>query len=425
MKSIRKPFTHKLQIINVAVKGLQNTKFYIMILVLAILAGFFGLSPAISLLMTSIIIRNSGTIAIISPLHVEGRYIKDSFGSTVYLRGVNKVGFEDQPGGIWMGRAVEDYSQWNPDDVRTELDAMESWGINTIRCHHAVEHWKYDMGQHRQIIKEFLTLAAEKGMYVIYDGYSVRNYWNGAAQDPLPYPPYQKSENASDVIASEEEFIEWCVSVASELKDYPNIIFELWNEPCGDEQAKQSWFNVSQRCINAIRGAGATQLIIFQWQVDCWINLDYPPPSNAASTMDWVLEANLTDPLENLVYSTHMYRVGGSFHHSEPEKWNAWEYDEIKLAFQYMKLDWVVETFNKPLIVGEIGADLAYTGEELERELIAFNNCLTIFKEWGIHYAAFWWRDIGIFRLLKYGEPWVPPPTESGQILINALKSQE
>lgn len=402
-----KPLTNRWQIIRLAMKPFATIIFVILIL------GALNLIPVLSFLVDDITIKSSGSIAIISPLHVEGRYIKDSFGNAMYLRGVNKAGFEDQPGGIWMGRAVKDYSQWNPDDVRTELDAMKSWGINTIRCHQAVEHWKYDMGQHRQIIKEFLTLAAEKGMYVIYDGYSIRNYWNGAKQDPLPYPPYQKSENASDVIASEDEFVEWWVSVAMELKDYPNVIFELWNEPCGDDQAKQSWFNVSQRCIQTIRATGATQLIIFQWRMDCWVNLDYPPPNNPASTMDWIWQANLTDPLGNVVYSTHIYRCYGAFHHSTPSYWNAWEYDEILQAFKYMKFNETIQ--NYPLFIGEIGADVAYTEEELQHELLAWGNCLTLFEEMGIHYTAFWWRSIGIFRLHS-GSPDFTP-NEAGQIL--------
>jgi len=406
-------------------KEMQDTKLYAVFMISVMLAGIFSFFPVIASLSNNVTIRSSGTIAAISPLHVEGRYIKDSSGDTIYLRGVNKAEFTDYPGSVWMGQGVRDYASWTQrrNDVITELDAMKSWGVNCIRCHQAVDHWKYNIGGHRQIIKEFLDLAAQKGMYVIYDGYSVRNYFNGSDQDPLPYPPYQTSRNASEVIADEDAFVDYWVSVASELKDYPNVIFELWNEPYGDEQAKQSWFNVSQRCINAIRGTGATQLIIFQWRMGCWVNLNFPPPNNPGSTLDWIFETNLTDPLGNLVYSTHIYRCYGAFHHSLPERWNAWEYDEIKKAFQYMMFDNV--TAKCPLLIGEIGADLAYTGEELQRELIAFNNTLFIFNEWGIHYTAFWWRNIGIFRLLEYGEPWVPPPTASGQILINALKSQE
>ena len=362
-------------------------------------------------------ISSFGQIQYISPLHVDGKYIKDHLDRIVYLRGINKVEFADQPGGTWMGQPVMDYSDWSPSNVRNELTKMREWEINTIRCHQAVEHWKFNLGQHRQIIKEFIRIAADYDMYVIYDGYSLTNYWHGAEQDPLPYPPYQTSQNSTQIIASEDEFVDWWVSIATELKDYPNVIFELWNEPYGNNNAMQSWFDVAQRCIDAIRSTGATQLIIFQWEMACWVNLDFPPPNNSASTMDWVWQANLTDPLGNLVYSTHMYRCFGHFHHSIPSYWNAWNYSEIQLAFQYYMFPEV--TADYPLFIGEIGADMVYTGEELEHELKAFDNCLKLFEEMEIHYTVFWWRDFGMFPL--HDGPIGFIPNEAGQIVEKYL----
>ena len=171
---------------------------------------------------------------------------------TVFLRGVNKVEFADSPGGAWMGVTVMDYSAWNPNNVRNELTAIASMGVNVIRTHDAIENWKYDLGHHRQMYKEFTQIAAQLGLYVILDGFSVRNYWNGAAQDPLPYPPYQTSTNASQVIGSENDFVDWWAGVATYLKDCPNVLFELWNEPINptgydQAQAKASWFRVGQK----------------------------------------------------------------------------------------------------------------------------------------------------------------------------------
>jgi hypothetical protein len=111
------------------------------------------------------------------------------------------------------------------------------------------------------------------------------------------------------------------------------------------------------------------------------------------------------------------------------EKWGAyyaWDYNEIKRAFEYEGLKWVGESVNKPLIIGECGANLGWKDsnpDEYQKEIIAWNNTLAIFNEWGLHYQAFWWRNIGIYRLLEQGQPWVPPPTESGEILIKAIKA--
>jgi len=386
------------------------------------------LFPAInSVLISNSIIYSSGQIQYISPLHTEGRYIKDDRGRIIYLRGINKGEFADDPGGMWMG-----VLGWNPDRVKTELDAIQSLGINVIRMHQAVSNWKFNTDNHRQHIKDLLTWAGDRGIYIVYDAYSLKPYPE-AVIHPLPYPPYQNPDDSqTDVIASEDEFVEYWASVATELKNYPNVIFELWNEPhdktgVSREEIMASWFNVAQRCIDAIRETGAKQLIIFQWNYGVYANLDF----GGGEGVEWILDFPLVDPINNLVYSTHIYRVyGGCGLYSTEEskaRWNSsygWEYNEVKKAFQIEKIDWVGNTLNKPLFIGETGCDIAWSGTELEHELTAWNNTLSIFNEWGIHYTAFWWRNIGIFRLLKNGEPWIPPLTESGVTLINALKNE-
>ena len=156
------------------------------------------------------------------------------------------------------------------------------------------------------------------------------------------------------------------------MKGYKNVIFELWNEPHGDDQAKQSWFNVTQRTIDAIRETGAQQLIVIQWDYASWINLDHP---TGGSKLDWIWEANLNDPLGNLVYSTHLYR---SYAHIQIDGDNAWNLTDIDLGFELMKYYDAANTY--PLFVGEIGASLGYTGTELEHELTAFDNSLQLFE---------------------------------------------
>jgi len=411
--------------------ALKNTKLYAKILMLTIFVGILIISPIMASASNSIHIRSSGTIINILPLHVEGRYIKDASNKIIYLRGFQKCEFADDPDGIWMGNTY-----WDTQNVIAELDAMKSWGANTIRVQQAVENWKYNLDSpyaavsNRQAIKELITLAAERGMYVIFTPYCIRNYWNGASQDPLPYPPYQTSEGASEVIANEQEFVDYWTSVATELKTYPNVIFELWNEPHtkeGYDSAEASWFSVAQSCIDAIRATGAEQLIIFQWQMGIWVNLDYP---SSDSGVGWIEDYPLIDPTGNLAYSTHIYRLYGGLglYSSESSKtlWDSsygWDYDELIRAFEVEQINWVGETLNKPLFITETGCDIAWTGTELQHELDAWNNSLTIFNEWGLHYIGHWWRDTGVFRLLEYGQPWLPPPTESGIIFRNALTS--
>lgn len=414
-------------------------------MILVMSTGIFTVSPIIASMPNNVVIGSSGMIRTILPLHVEGRYIKNALNQTVILRGVNKVELADDPDGIWMGA-----TSWSDANVKAELDAMKSGGINVIRIHLSVENWKYDIGPEsgqpgsrhcaistRDAIKRLLTFAAERGIYVILDGYTVRSYWSGGTQDPMPFPPYQTSENASDVIGSVEDFVEWWRSIAIELKGYPNVIFELWNEPQAFplDEASQDWLNASNQCIEAIREEGANQLIIFQWRMGIYCNLCEDAEGNVYAMggehlRDWVETAieQLNDPLGNIVYSTHLYRsYGGTglYQGIAQEKYGyrGWVHEHIKVAFEHMGLKWVGDTLNKPLLIGEFGADLGRTGDEYQREITAWQSVLGIFDEWGLHYQAFWWRNMGIFGLLSGGEPWVPPPTESGQILISALGS--
>ncbi|MEM2292830.1 MAG: hypothetical protein QXG39_01630 [Candidatus Aenigmatarchaeota archaeon] len=42
---------------------------------------------------------------------------------------------------------------------------------------------------------------------MIYATHTVKCYWSGCDQDPLPFPPYQTIPNASQVIANVSGFV--------------------------------------------------------------------------------------------------------------------------------------------------------------------------------------------------------------------------
>lgn len=407
-------------------KELSSKKLLALLIILTIFIATTILS-GLSQLADNIIIGNSGTIIAISPLHIEGKYVKDIFGNTIVLRGINKHGFEDQSTGVWQRPDSSITTAWEPETIKANLDAIKTWGINLLRIHTAINLWKYDVDGFRQKIKDLLTWAGERGIYVIYDCYSVVDYFSeGHQADPLPYPPYN---SRPDVIGSEREFVEFWVSIANELKDYPNVLFELWNEPHIKEgytweEMREGWKNVTQWCINAIRATGAENIIVASWSWGIWVNLDYPwesPPSpvrNPAAALDWIVIFNLSDPLGNILYDTHLYR--GDFHRSEPEYVNSWTYEDIKSGLHYCWVDYVLNNLSKPIIFGEIGPNMAQTGIELERELAFYNNSLTIFNELGINYAGFWWWQLGQYAHLT-GEPNYQP-NRAGEVLIKSLQ---
>jgi len=136
--------------------------------------------------------------------------------------------------------------------------------------------------------------------------------------------------------------------------------------------------------------------------------------------MDWAELYPLNDPLGNIVYSFHNYR--GDFHRTDPTRVNVWEYEDIKQSLQICLVDHVLNTLNKPVLCGEIGANMWWTGEELEREVAYFNNSLTVYNEWNISYIAWVWTVSAHMRhgLLQNGL-WFPPPGVNGEVLISKI----
>lgn len=392
----------------------------------------------------------SSPVSAISKLHVDRRYIKDDSGNIVYLRGVNDVCLNDAPGGFWMGQGLG----WNPTGAQTELDAIKSWGANVVRWHQTIFYWTNSSGinftnipydtQYKQHIHDILNWSADRGIYFIFDPYSFGCYWCGGGDQPcLPFLPYIDCDNSTNITpwvmsympagwkdpsTSEDAFVEYWRQIANEYKGHPNIIFDLFNEPHGNSTVEYVWLNQTvPKIISAIRSTGADQLILVQWDYGTYVNLDFP---GDYGSVNWILtaEPNINDPLNNTAYQTHIYRqYGGLGLYSLGDsisKWNstnAWDYNEIKKTFQNELLGWVGDTIKKPLIIGETGATLGYSEPEQDHEMAGWNNSLSIFNELGLGYVGFWWRDIGVRRLLESGVPYVPPPTAPGQILIDSI----
>ena len=98
-------------------------------------------------------------------LHVQGRQIVNDYNQTVLLRGVNQIRFIDSAYGDWIlpnGQII--WSTWNPDAVASNFDAMKAWGVNVVRTLSTIEWWANNVGNHRQIIKDYITLAADRGI---------------------------------------------------------------------------------------------------------------------------------------------------------------------------------------------------------------------------------------------------------------------
>lgn len=393
------------------------------VIIAIILSASLNLSYVLSLLTNNTSIGSSGKIVTISPLHVEGRHIKNSFNTTVLLRGFNQPGMLDHPNGLWNpegGGLYSGFSVWSPEAVKYNLDCMRSWGSNLLRLHTRIAWWLNDSSNYRQHLKDIITWAGERGIYVVFEPYCI----SSEKAYGFPWAPWATESEDQAVMPDRQAFIDYWISVANELKDYPNVIFEIYNEPqqpsleISYEDSATLWFETVQLWIDAVRAAGADQLLVVQWWVSQWINLDSP---SAGRTLAWVEEYSLSDSLGNIVYSSHIYR--DSVHKTVPTRINCWEYADMKKGFELMLFDYVVNILNKPLIVGEIGANMWEADEGLVQELAFFNNSLTIFDELGVNYAVWLWDCPAHMRhgILQNGYPWLPPLNDAGEVVVSRI----
>jgi aryl-phospho-beta-D-glucosidase BglC (GH1 family) len=385
--------------------------------------------------MTWLAVAHAAPDAAALALHTEGAQLKDAAGKAIVLRGVNHHGFLDVPDGAWDPPGKPLYSgmgHWDPAVVRGTLGEYRKLGFNVVRFHTVVEWWKSNPRTYqdpwrtvtypepyRQMMKDVVGWAGERGLYVIFDFFAMKNV-NGkqSGQEKLPWPPYNRHP---DVVSSRAEFLDIWNSVARELASFPNVLFELYNEPNGDEKAEADWFTFCQEAITAIRLRTSNPVIV-QWDYQCWVNLDYPPPHYRASTLTWIARHPLKG--DNIVYGTHLYRNSGGggpgmAHRSQNGQVNLWETADIRKALELARFPSVAGVLPKPLLVTEFGAYVKSQGTELDHELLWFKNTLDILNSWSVGYVGWSW---GADEQLDHGMLHQGAPNKAGRIFVEAIK---
>ncbi len=346
------------------------------------------------------------------PLHVAGNKILTSDGAVVILRGVDYTYFIDGPCGSWMlPNGQIEYNTWDTAALNSNLDVIKSWGCNCIRVLATTQWWVQNTENFQSNLEYFIAQAALRGIYIDF------TFWRnngrvGAAS--LPYPPY---DSGNGVINSVSDFVNVWTSVANTLKCYPNVMFELWNEPNGDAEAEASWFSVTQQCINAIRGTGSTSIIVVQWGSDTYLDFqNYSTASTTASSMDWASSNPLNDTINNIVYSTHLYSSG--FYDSLNNYVQKYSYSDMLWALNITGL--LSLASQHPVWVGEIGCDL--WASNMSDEYAWYSNTLTVLNQYGMGYCGWAWApwSTGTEWGLVSGQSNYAP-NQAGQILQEQL----
>jgi len=353
------------------------------------------------------------------PLHVEGRYFKNSLGEIVFLRGVLRDGFLSSCTGFWQpegGSPTSGWSTWDEVAVRAHMQQLKDYGMNVMRWPLNIEWWIKDMNtsldgsptnrHYRESVKDAIEIAQEYGIYIILNFYSVRL---PGEQPKGPYPPYSNPGD-EEVIPNRSAFVNFWKEFAREMKDYPNVIYEVFNEPVG--MPASEWFEVIQEVINAIRSIGDNHIILVQYgycggfQINEFLSLN--------------------DPTGNVGYANHIYRhpPGATMGSGIP----AYTYDDVK---KRLTEGWngVIINYDEaidakiPIVITELGPWTVESWNQTQ-EFIYYQNILQILNEWDISYTGSHWDNPWVyFRLQNFSETTAPfLLNEYGELLIVAVE---
>lgn len=252
----------------------------------------------------------------LSPLRVHGNRLVNALTEPVTLRGVNQMGLEYscvQSKGLFDG----------PADTAT-VEAIKSWGTNAVRLPLNEHCWLGIAGEpsgeaYRQGVASYVSLLLAGGFYVILDlHWSAGRGRLAETRDPMP--------NA-------DHSVRFWMSVAGRFKGDDRVIFDLFNEPVPNSNAKDATEDAARRSwecwrdgavsggcdpvqlndmpgrtvvgmqslLDAVRAAGATNVVMLggiQFANTLW----------SSPRHNW-LTYKPVDPLNNLVASWHVYDV--------------------------------------------------------------------------------------------------------------------
>lgn len=197
----------------------------------------------------------------LSPLHVEGSMLCDENGELVQLRGISTHGI------AW-------FPQYVNEDCFKEF--KENWNANIVRlAMYTAENGGYCTGGNqddlKQLVKDGVEYATKHDLYVIID-------WHVLSDgNPNTY---------------KEEAKKFFEEMSELYKDYPNVIYEVCNEPNGGT----SWKDVksyAEEVIGVIRENDEDNIII-------------------VGTPNWsqYVDQAAADPItgyDNIMYALHYY----------------------------------------------------------------------------------------------------------------------
>jgi hypothetical protein len=305
-------------------------------------------------------------------VRVQGNHLVDAKGNLLQLRGVNTAALEFWPIQITAANGSDYWGGQSPN-----LDAIKAWGANTIRvplnsnsylgqtCYNLSDgsaRLADPLSKYRAVVKQVVDAATARGMYVILDMH--KNAPKGTVTGHTGKVQTCSISATQQQMADADNSVAYWTAVATDFKGYPNVIFDLYNEPYFDSfvnvsTAADKWKALRdggisrfyyasnqtvneqyatagmQAMLNAVRATGATNVVMaagISWAQDFSQWVTYKP----------------NDPINQLAMSWHAYPYYGA-------AFGTPEYTQPGLGA--VSYDWAQAVLNAgfPIIIGETG----------------------------------------------------------------------
>jgi len=181
-------------------------------------------------------------------IHIDGNKFRNERGETVQLRGVSLMGGEYTAINGWrpedpFGDSVNTFTwkalhDWHVNSIRITLNETSYLGIKCVTAYTGPAYNKpgkvqeSDPGHnYRTRLKEIVDRATHERLYVIL----VLNY--SAPNDPQNQVDQVSAQCATEFnpLPDRDHSIDFWTQLASEYQTYPNVIFELFDNPYIDQ----------------------------------------------------------------------------------------------------------------------------------------------------------------------------------------------
>lgn len=382
-------------------------------------------------------------------LHVKGNKIQDVYGNTVTLRGIGRAGDIESASGMWSGPGDTVFAwgqKWYPiSDNIANMEAtfkcyQQYWKVNMIRIFISVNWYLQDNItaatedpdnyptwttpiSYRNYIATVASEAAKYGIYVDICPYQLLSGYEadeGGGEQGLPLCGWDTAGTAyinSTGLGEQEFWRQFWTILATEMKDYPNAIFEAYNEPqnTGTDNITPNYLTYLTTMYNAVRNLTSDNLIFMQWQAG------YIPTYNDLS---WCQQINNALPnAVNLVYTTHAYRHS-PYYNSQWGTTTTKVTQQITTAIQSMGV-------TAPLVINEAGScQNTVTTRDLTNEVNWWTGLCSAANTLGVGLAAYYWMsdtDLGptYSGLSLLTGTWgtsasSPTPNRFGRVFLNS-----